>query len=266
MTIIFVVVLLAILGVMSIPVVYENPCRLLLYYRLWEHKIVINFKNRDLSDRGTRIKMYIYLASATMLVGHGCSYRPILPLSFFLVVIQTFGAIALTVYTNLDLESTALAINRAMENYLAKQAASENQDKKKVHPAKDGTKPNKILGKTVGAISFVSEDMVMADIITLNMCFERLMAERYESRNDEQKTKKSKKRSSGCLNVHSMLVDLETQKNACKYRAPMKSCPLCLLLTMSMMMPFGTSIVDFRHGIIRVLDIGIRIVIGLDHT
>lgn len=188
MTIIFVVVLLAIPGVMSIPVVYENPCRLLLYYRLWEHKIVINFKNRDLSDRGTRIKMYIYLASATMLVGHGCSYRPILPLSFFLVVIQTFGTIALTVYTNLDLESTALAINRAMENYLAKQAASENQDKKKVHPAKDGTKPNKILGKTVGAISFVSEDMVMADIITLNMCFERLMAERYESRNDEQKT------------------------------------------------------------------------------
>ncbi|KAJ8516953.1 hypothetical protein ON010_g18386 [Phytophthora cinnamomi] len=103
----------------ALPVLSEHPARLLLYYRLWERKVVINFKERDITDPATMRQMGligIIIIAGYALYGWRSEYVSD-KWSYTFIVLQSLGAMGLTIYQTLPVESWLQGVNEAFRHY-----------------------------------------------------------------------------------------------------------------------------------------------------
>jgi hypothetical protein len=155
-------------GLASIPVMVEHPARLLLYYRLWEQKIVIDFKERGLKDRATRTKVgLIVLAIAGYLLYGWASEAVTDRWTHTWVVLQSLGGMGLAVYKILAVTPFLQDTNGSFKHY---QGIDKEKKDARPHMYRDRA------AKAIEQIQFIPESQVKYDILAIQAYDAKVLA------------------------------------------------------------------------------------------
>ncbi|KAG7388610.1 hypothetical protein PHYPSEUDO_012101 [Phytophthora pseudosyringae] len=126
-------------------------------YRLWEQKIVINFKERGLMDPAARYKVgLIGLTIVGYLLFGWFSGQVSDKRAYTFVVLQPLGAMGLATYKTLSVESHLQGVNWAFKHY---QVSSEELEGAQPHGYRDRA------AKAIEQAQFVPESCVQYDIM-----------------------------------------------------------------------------------------------------
>lgn len=153
---------------LAAPMLLEHPSQLLLYYRLWEQKIVVDFKQRGMSDQSTAVKIVglgLILGGYTIYCWDSDYIND--KWSFVVVVAQALGTVASTIYRNVSLEARLQGFNPAFRHY----RAGKDQEKDDIDPLRYREKAR----KAVEQVQFVAEKHVRYDIVALRCYCEKVL-------------------------------------------------------------------------------------------
>ncbi|KAE8991616.1 hypothetical protein PF004_g16897 [Phytophthora fragariae] len=127
----------------------EHPARLLLYYRLWEEKVVIDFKERGLTDPTTRYKNVTDRWTHTF------------------VVLQSLGGMGVAVYKTLSVAPFLQDINGSFKHYQG--------DEKEKNDTSSQTYRDRA-AKAIEQVQFVPEWRVKYDIMAIQTYAAKVLA------------------------------------------------------------------------------------------
>ncbi|RQM23393.1 hypothetical protein B5M09_004859 [Aphanomyces astaci] len=147
------------LAVVVIVLLHEYPCRVYLYYRLWEHKVAVNFKARSFDHPATQAKVGFMAVVVLFYCFFGyAEYHP--TYKYYLVVIQSFGTIGWVLYSNLFVDTALVPINSALRHFQVSQAKNANDKGPTASPSQQ-------LAHAMVNVQFVPEANVKYDILAL---------------------------------------------------------------------------------------------------
>lgn len=120
-----------IVGMLSMRVVIDHPARLLLYFRLWEQKVVINYKERGLKDQSTQRELAVIVVTIIGYIIYGCRSEYVdEKWTYIVVVVQTFGTMGLSIYKIYSVDLYLQSVNGVFKHYLSCDA----NEKRDVNP------------------------------------------------------------------------------------------------------------------------------------
>ncbi|KAE9319735.1 hypothetical protein PF008_g18196 [Phytophthora fragariae] len=155
-------------GFVAAIVMPEHPARLLLYYRLWEEKVVIDFKERGLTDPTTRYKVaLIGLTIGGCLLYGWVSQNVTDRWTHTFVVLQSLGGMGVAVYKTLSVAPFLQDINGSFKHYQG--------DEKEKNDTSSQTYRDRA-AKAIEQVQFVPEWRVKYDIMAIQTYAAKVLA------------------------------------------------------------------------------------------
>lgn len=163
----------------------DRPSKLVLYYRLWEQKVVIDFKQRGLTDKSTLVKLTVLGLVPCCYILY-CLRSDFITdkWAFFVVVVQGFGTIAATVFRNASLDAQLQGFNPAFKHY----QFGNGQEEDGKDPAKSGVAPlhsREKARKVIEQVQFVKEKCVKYDAIALDCYCKKILLPKLKKAKEE---------------------------------------------------------------------------------